>query len=427
MLYIDTGKLIKSYRKKRQMTQVTLAKLLDCCHTFISKIENGIIQPSPELCNKIATILDIQELLNLHTSSQGISIQLTSWNHAIANGNLTEAEQIFLEMKQLAPVTTHINDKVVYDLSRFQLFVLQHNLKEAANMLPNILGLSEALDQKLNYRCHKLLGLYYIYSYHFANGLNYLDLVMKNHPNQARLDPEINLYFAIAFSQLHELKKSTEHAQTALKLFEADANYRNIILCRMVICNNEVEADDHSLAIKKLNNLLDQSSQQINAHYHATILYLLAKAYTGLHEHNKAIAFLKDAIRLESADSLKVIYTYYMAYIYAKLKRDQEALVYIKIGQKLEINQKYQYKLFTLESMILNKFHHESSENKIKEELLPYFELRGDHPEIANCHKMLAGISYENRSYKKSYDHLKSAVKDFQLAEICEMYKIRDD
>lgn len=56
------GQIIKEARKAEQITQRDLAKQIDVDFTYISKIENGALEPpSEEVILKMAKVLDIDE------------------------------------------------------------------------------------------------------------------------------------------------------------------------------------------------------------------------------------------------------------------------------------------------------------------------------------------------------------------------------
>ena len=56
------GQIIKEARKSNQITQRDLAKRIDVDFTYISKLENGVLEPpSEEVIVKMAVVLGIDE------------------------------------------------------------------------------------------------------------------------------------------------------------------------------------------------------------------------------------------------------------------------------------------------------------------------------------------------------------------------------
>jgi len=56
------GQIIREARKSNQITQRDLAKRINVDFTYISKIENGALEPpSEEVITKMAKVLDIDE------------------------------------------------------------------------------------------------------------------------------------------------------------------------------------------------------------------------------------------------------------------------------------------------------------------------------------------------------------------------------
>ena len=59
MDYISIGKRIAKIRKKKKITQESLAEMLDSSSTYISNIERAAKQPSLSMLVRIANILEI--------------------------------------------------------------------------------------------------------------------------------------------------------------------------------------------------------------------------------------------------------------------------------------------------------------------------------------------------------------------------------
>jgi len=66
MLQKQLGQRIASLRKNRRLTQVQLAKLLDCSVEFISLVERGVNAPSVAGLEKFARALKV-EVVDLFT------------------------------------------------------------------------------------------------------------------------------------------------------------------------------------------------------------------------------------------------------------------------------------------------------------------------------------------------------------------------
>lgn len=66
------GRKIKSFRKKRNMTQAELAEKVDISEKHISKIEAGIHQPS------LMSFLKITQILNIGMEEFGLTLKAES-------------------------------------------------------------------------------------------------------------------------------------------------------------------------------------------------------------------------------------------------------------------------------------------------------------------------------------------------------------
>ena len=67
---MNTGQAIKTVRQKKLVKQKDLAELLEISSSFLSQIEHGKREPSPELIEKIADALRIPVQLILLLSTE---------------------------------------------------------------------------------------------------------------------------------------------------------------------------------------------------------------------------------------------------------------------------------------------------------------------------------------------------------------------
>jgi len=63
--YSIIGNRIKTIRKKKKITQATLAEALDVSDSTISRIERGDLKVSLSRLNQICEVLEVKELLKV--------------------------------------------------------------------------------------------------------------------------------------------------------------------------------------------------------------------------------------------------------------------------------------------------------------------------------------------------------------------------
>jgi len=130
------GELIKGYRRKRGWSQARLARTVYVSPGYISKLENGEVLPSIELCERIAEVLGIEKnsLLHLFIEKKlGIPID-TLFS---IDRDLTERDRYYLKLIEEVPA--NIRHEVIDFLEKARKFVrdkekftgLQEEVKES--------------------------------------------------------------------------------------------------------------------------------------------------------------------------------------------------------------------------------------------------------------------------------------------------------
>ncbi|SER68777.1 TPR repeat-containing protein [Gracilibacillus ureilyticus] len=416
------GKLIKDYRKRKQMTQKELAIVSDCSDSYISKMETGKIEPPNELLVKISEILEIKELQGDYTAAHILEEKLEEWHTAITDHQLPIADKLFNEIKPNIPIH-RIELNTRYYIFLFRYFLLQFDHTKAKTLLPKIMSLTKTVYEPELYICYKSLGYYFILDHDYKNAFHYLQLALGLKESIDNEDPEIHIYFAIIYIFLNKPADAENEIFKAKHQYEKSIDPINNLLCKYLLTIPDIMLHKYDEAIVSLTNILEQSSHHTLQIKYEFIYVTLGYIYTELKDFNKAVTLLKKAISAENIPSFKVKYLYFLAIVYAENGQKKEAIDYIQIGLRLKANEKYQHLLYMLKQIITDRLYSSHSLLYLQENMLPFFSSRGDRMQFNECHLMLAAIYRKMFQYKKASYHLYNVINDdFQLAELTEKY-----
>ncbi|MFC4403014.1 helix-turn-helix domain-containing protein [Gracilibacillus xinjiangensis] len=417
------GKLIRNYRRRKQMTQKKLALESDCSDSYISKIEAGKAEPQEELLTKISVILDIKELQGNYTTYPPFDKKLDEWHNAITEHKRPVADKLYNELKTHFPLQ-RIEFNTRYYIFLFRYFLLRFDLPQAKPILPKIVEYTNTLNEKESYLCYKSLGYYFILENDLKNALYYLQSArnVKNSPVQD--DPEIHIYFALIHIHSDNPIHAGKELQKAYQLYDKRIDSINLLLCKYLLTIPDIMLQKYEDAIRSLNKILEQSFHQAFQIKREWIHFTLGYIYLKLREYNKALHALREAIIKEEVPIYKVMYVYFIAIVYACNGQKQQCMDYIHTGRKLKVNKKYQHRLYLLKQIITSNLYSTHTLQYLENHMLPYFTSKGDQIQRDECHLMIAAIYNKSFQYKKANSHLRYVVRNFQLAELSEMYTI---
>ncbi|MGP4038839.1 helix-turn-helix domain-containing protein [Gracilibacillus sp. D59] len=413
----DKGKLVRKYRKELNWTQGKLAKKVDTSTSTISKIEADKYQPPAELMSKIQKVLQIEEL-TYHENHPLIN-QLTSWQQSLSQRNYATANKYYNELKKF-PITYFYSQKGLYSLCHFKHALHLYRTDIASMFLDDVKKCADTLSSVNSYPYMKTIGLYYLLRDHLNDAFTYLNDAIRMNPDMFERDGEIHLYYAFAYAKMGQNLDSTNHASTALSIFQSKLNQPNILLSRIIKIKNNMRSPNHPIEeiIQELHSILDNYTS-IHKYY---IYYMLGIAYLQNNDFEGALRYCRKAVNNEKIKPLKVKYIFFTAYMYMLREDTKMALTYIEAGIRINQDKKYQYFFQLLKEIMQGTYGTEAYRQKISEEIIPYFESTGNLVEKNYCHALLGDVYYHIKSYKQAANHYYIYPGNSYIAELLAKY-----
>ncbi len=413
----DKGKLVRKYRKEHNWTQGKLAKEVDTSASTICKLELGKYIPPENLMANIQKVLHIKELA--HQEYYPLITQLTSWQQSIIQRNYATASKYYNELKKF-PITYFYNQRGLLSLCNFQHALIFYRPDVASKYLEDVKKHADTLSPVNTYPYIKAIGLYYLLLDHLNDAFTYFNDATQINPDMFEKDGEIHLYYALAYDKIGQNLDATSHASTALSIFQSKLNQPNILLSRIIKIKNALYRYKQPIQeiIQELHSILDNYTS-IHKNY---IYYVLGIAYLQNSDFESALKYSKKAMHHEKSPSVKVIYIFFIAYIYALLEDVKMALTIIEGGNSINKGKKYEYYFYLLKGIIQGTHGSEVYRQKISEEIIPYFQMKGNLLEENYCHAILGKVYYCMGFYKESANHFYIYPGNSYISELLSKY-----
>lgn len=404
---MKVGKKIRYHRLRLRMTQSELAKGIISV-SYLSKIENCISTPAPEILdllfkklnitshsNKTNKIFDLCErwIMSLLQNKKDVSVEIY--------------KELLLHSKDIAN-TSLIN---LFEIHKLHYFIITRQSKEIKEQLNLLQKLSKKFNGEEKYYWYKILGNYYFSRLLYSKSLN-LYLKAKNYLNNNILfldEEKGNLFYLIAVSS-SKLRKSylvDIYANKALHYYQGTYQMKRCANCHILlgILYHRIGELDKSLKSYQLactiaenigdSNILSISNQN------------MGKLYSVMNKTDKAIEFYLKSYHLRHDSSLvkKIIPISSLMKEYYKKRDYSAAKKWLEIGLTLSrqltpLDSIYVYEFEVYNYLIKNKGLDKSFEKLVLQEIIPFLKERKLYYEKHIYLQIIANYYFSNRKYK---------------------------
>lgn len=403
---LDQKGLLKQYRIKTNQTQQEIANQLGYSHSYISKLERGIIPLNNKFLTKLYNTFDIKELQIPYQNSSTNQL-FHNWFTSLSNHHKRKSEQFLQELQKKFPITQATNDFLLYNLYRFYHLTLEHNISEAQALLPRIIKNSLHLTSSGLFLFYKAIAYHYIQTDQLSSAAEALKNAQKHMEGN---DSEYYLFCAMLKTKMKAVYESNEYLQETEQLLRVNFDLSKTMLVRIMLSINQIQQHNYEQAKKGFHQIIDTAYHKEYMIKTELIYYFLAKIHYLQNNYEEALRFLRHAKVKEKVPYFKVIYLYLTAKIYWKLNRKNDALAYISNIQRLRVNQKYQYKAMLLKRDILHLLETDDTKILLLDTIIPFYQRNEDFPEEYKCYRLLQDICYKMKMYKQSADYLKKMI-----------------
>lgn len=401
------GKKISYYRNKQGLTQEELAKGI--CHTtYISKIENGHIDP-PE-----ATLIDLCKKLNITLEQLKEDRNEKEWNllkdwaEQIRKKNIKGANKFFrINMMTFIDVEnplllTH------YYITSLRYFILIKDEKKATEIYEKIKDSEKYSTKEDDY--YFSLGLYEYHYGKFHMSLAYFEQALIKCREDSILKAESYYYIALILSRLRRVSLSNFYLYKALEIYNERVDLERIIDCNLVLginFNLMKEYDRAEVYFHKVINAVDRHQKgQLSK---GKAYHNLGNIYAKQNISELAIEMLEKSIDFKDEVDTKSNTLYLLTREFFKVGDLEKGKEYYKKGiafvQK-EKDANYELKFKVLYAQYVGK---SSSYHTLLKKAISHF--RNTDPDFASISaELLARYYAKSFQYKKAYKYLQLAL-----------------
>lgn len=417
---MSIGHKVRYLRKKKQMKQEDLSKGI-CSVSYLSKIENEILQPSDETMQLLLNRLGYIEETNALTRIQEL---LTKWNITLIKRDEKESKKLYHYFQENDFINEGI--QLEYRVLRIQYYLQQNMIAHVRKELGDLT--EKIIDMPLKTRFYFFKHSAYYY-YHVGKMGEAVTNIIESQKFISFLELSTlelaDFYYAFSFvnSKNNDTKTAVKYAEMALSSYQTIYMLNKCVDCHIIlgICHKRnfhyEMAFDHYEAALTLAKEIDYQEML------TPIMHNLSSLYSILGQHDEALGLLQDLY-----SKLSDFTSYNSARIVLSLVKE-----YCKVGRKSEAAQCL--------SKMYRTIHEDPSLVSLRAEYIFFDLMLGDHfeeldrkmekniiPELMKQNKYLTLSSFcdylgeyhvEQLRYKKSSYY-------FQLGKELVMKKLQN-
>ncbi|MEN1969605.1 helix-turn-helix transcriptional regulator [Lentibacillus sp. N15] len=402
---MEIGSYIKLHRIKQEMTQAQLADGI-VSFAYLSKIENGKTEASPEvislLCTRLGIQLDNEKEITIKEKCQEWFSQLFEVN------DQEEIVKGYNELEYLMQ-DTHSENLVMFEIYKIRYFLIMGEIEAALTQINSLADLSETFDSLHQFYWYKFKGNYNTAISEFNQAMRMYKLAEEK-LNQLELAEEevadLQYTISVTHSKLRNTLESIEYANKALDVFQKQYHFYRCAQCHILLGISYRRLMMYEKAIKNYNLASHLGKLSENKQLIQLTNQNLGNLYSTKGEASKAIKCFSKIVhddQLIMVERLAAIACLIREYY--NIDDYNEAEEIIKIGLELMENVDIvdQYKLFyymiytyhyalnedhkKFEDLVIKKFIPYLEKHKDYANLVTYAELMGQHYEKLNRYK----------------------------------------
>ncbi len=420
------GERIRQLRIHKQLTQKELTEGI-CSITYLSRIENGQINPSAEFLRKVSKRLgyDLTELSSPNRDEKTLGI-VEDYKQ---NGEITEEELSYLHIQTLELNSAKIN------LGIYGVLLKYYTLKGEIEQARSIYKLSKRfISGEMSV---ELEEEYFYYFLACGNFFYYLqDFTLANHyysKGEGLLKSTDDLDAARLYYNLSLVKQrihtntevSLTYSKKAYEIFKRHSEKENIIIVLITLgvqyrLNNNLDTSLECL--KQASSLISQAEQDMYFRYTAMIKYNIGRIFSIKKDYQNAVDYYEKSIKINeaySAEKETVHSLRRLVELYIDLKDWIQVERFLKraIGISEKYQLKHDYFLLNLLKLSINKL--QGDDNLYEKGMQKMLESAIQTNQgflIQQISRELGNHFYDKKAYKKAADYFKK-IYDLEMIE----------
>lgn len=404
MVYMEMGNLIKYYRQKEKWTQKELARGI-CSVSYLSKIENGMVEPSNEILELICRRLKIDLTQTNAEDDEKLEKMLYQWHRHIQHQDRKSADHLYREIKPLISHSSNHQCEILFHLFLFRYHLFTSDLDKARTIFQELRQMEDLLNAEYSFYYYKFSGIFFLKTDKLDQSMTCMRKAEETYRTLHFNDPELFFYLSMIYSKKQELNRGIIYAQQALEMYQDMLFYERITDCHLLLGIQYNNLGEFDIAEDYLTKLLPKKTSHFQRSVLPKVYHNLGYIYFNRKNYHQALTYLEKALILKKNHAEKINTLFLIASSYHALNERNKALGLVQEGMELaerHRNQKYMYKFYILKQKINHTLFDETFIFNLKTNILSYFEESGEKSEYKDIVKLLGDIYFQKRQYKNA-------------------------
>ncbi|MDM5336502.1 helix-turn-helix transcriptional regulator [Fictibacillus enclensis] len=403
------GEKIKYFREIKQLTQRELTDGI-CSITYLSKVENNIIEPSEQILQLWCSRLGIEYSMFVQSSSAlTFKQELKMWYEAIKLRDRSLSKRYYQTIKDQVTGIEDIDILASFHLVSSRHFLLSQLYNDAKYHLTRVKHYVSCLSNELSAYYYYFNGLYEYLNGNIQQALN--DFFRAK---ETVREPEFYYQLGLIYGKLGRMTLSIVNTEKALASFNQHMLIYKMVDCYILLGINYNRINEHETAKSYFEKALNGvNSLQNSRHLLSKIYHNLGCVYQRQKNSEEAILYFLKSLQ-ECTELRERRHTIYLlARELYTCARIDESRKWLKKGLQLSPskNDDTYYLLKTLEFQLEEKQNEPGYLQFLEEKAVPFFQYKNDVFNIGRCYELLAHSYYCNKRYKKASDYYSKAYE----------------
>ncbi len=412
---MNLGEKIRYFRKVKNLSQQELSAGI-CSVPYLSKIENGVTEPSEEIQQHLAARLDIR----LHTINENELIQdYVKLFYSLYQRDYQSAEQQYHTL--LNSRSQSVEEDILHKIFKsIYIMMAMEDTKEVSSLLDEVAYIDNVIKGEKAFYYLIARGQLSFYLEEFQECFNYLtraEKLLEEHRFQEWEKGYLLYTIGLTAHKLYKNVVTLEYTNKALEIFEKTYFFKRCADCRVLLATvhlrikNFEESAKHLLLAETIANSFGDSD-----HLKGIIYHNLGGIATHKGETEEAIKLYSRSLLAKENEplSLKIVTLSALVKSYQVCNDREKGLELINtwmdqlkdnsLFRGYELHFLYHKHLFT---------HGELNEDAVQfmiKELIPYFEKRNEWIFLSEYYPILGKYFENNQKYKQASVYYSSAI-----------------
>jgi HTH-type transcriptional regulator, quorum sensing regulator NprR len=400
------GEKIRYFRKVKNLSQQELAAGI-CSIPYLSKIENGVTEPSHEIQQHLAARLGIK--LDSINENEIIRNYVDLF-YSIYQKEYESAEEKFQELTY--SLTLSIDEEILHKIFKsIYLLLAKDEIKEVQVLLNEVAYIDSVMNGEKAFYYFIARGQLSYFLNEYEDAFHYFLKAEKQLEENRFQDWEKGYLFYVTGVTANELYKNIvalEYIKEALKIFEKNYFFKRCADCRIVLAIIHLRVRNFDESTKQLL-LAETIANTFDDEWLKGIIYHnLGSVATHKGEEEKAIKLFSRSLEAKEKEPLsaKIMTIHALVKEYQKTNQPGEGMNLIDtwmeqvqedpLNRGFELHFKYYKHLFTYGD------YNEKQIQFMINELIPYFEQRKEWIHLADYYPILGKYFENQQKYKQA-------------------------